>query len=110
MEIASLILNFILGSGIISMLFFYRSKRRKADAEANTAEINNEHTEVERLEARLKVRDDKIDTMYIESRNKEKAYIELLKKCYELELANKIAEIKRCDIRGCIKRQPPGEY
>lgn len=29
MEIASLILNAILGSGIIGMMFFYRAKRKK---------------------------------------------------------------------------------
>ena len=41
METLSLILNFVLASGLAGTILFFRSKRRKASAEADSAELEN---------------------------------------------------------------------
>lgn len=110
MELFSLILNLVLGSGIVGTFIFYTSKRRKAEAEADGAEIHNEQTEVDRLEARLKIRDDKIDVLYVDYRKLQNDHIELLKRYHMLDIERQEAVIKRCDIRGCKERMPPSEY
>lgn len=92
-----------LGTFIGSYIMFYKAKKRKENAAAASAEIKNEQTEVDRLETRLKSRDDKIDSMYIELRAEQN-----LRHKAEVEL--EILKIKRCDVRGCADRQPPSDY
>ena len=41
METISIILNFILASGLLGTLIFFKSKKRKEAAEADSAEIKN---------------------------------------------------------------------
>lgn len=36
--------------------------------------------------------------------------IDWIHKCHEVELAQKESEVKKCEIRGCVKRIPPSEY
>lgn len=109
-ELILSIITAVLGSGLVATVVFYRPKRRKADAEAESVEITNEQTEVDRLEARLKTRDDKIDIMYVDYRKLQLDYIDLLKKHNAIELSYREAELKRCDVRGCTHRIPPSDY
>lgn len=44
-EIVSLCLNFILGSGLLGMMIFYRTKQRKEIAQAAMAENENKQVE-----------------------------------------------------------------
>lgn len=99
-----------LGTFIGTYVLYYKSKKRKANAEAESAEIKNEQTEVDRLEARLKVRDDKVDTLYIELRKEQAEKQQILAEKHRLEIELEILKIKRCDVRGCTKRQPPSDY
>lgn len=46
-SIVSLILNFVLGTGIIGTLFFFKSKKRVANADAGKAEAEVERAEAE---------------------------------------------------------------
>lgn len=55
MELISLILNFVLGSGIIGLLIFYRSKKRKASAEATGAELSNSDKLIAQYEGYINV-------------------------------------------------------
>ena len=41
METLSLILNFVLASGLVGTILFFRSKRRTASAEADSAEVGH---------------------------------------------------------------------
>ena len=41
MEILSIIINFILASGLVGTVLFFRSKKRKESAEADSAELKN---------------------------------------------------------------------
>lgn len=106
----TLIINLVLSSGLVSLLLFYNSKKRKSAAEALGAELSNELTEVDRLEARLRQRDDKVDALYQELRKEqaEKQAIIIASNKTTIEL--EVLKVKRCDTRGCLQRHPPSEY
>ena len=66
MEIASLILNFILSSGLIGMLIYYTPRKRKENAEARSAELQNMNTEGSVWETRIKFLSNQIETLQIQ--------------------------------------------
>ena len=70
----------------------------------------NRRKKVDWLEDRLAQRDEKIDGLYIELRKEQEEKIDWIHKCHEVELAQKESEVKKCEIRGCVKRIPPSEY
>ena len=59
---------------------------------------------------RLTQRDEKIDGLYIELRKEQEEKIDWIHKCHEVELIQKESEVKKCEIRGCVKRMPPSDY
>lgn len=72
MEIVSIILNFILASGLLGTLLFFRSKRRKEEAEADAAEIDNtekivaiQSEHITRLDGRVEKLEEKVDKLEI---------------------------------------------
>lgn len=87
-----------------------KTNARKEDAAADSMENENERKQVAWLEERIAQRDAKIDGLYAEMRQEQKAHLETIHKFHESELRQKEAEVKRCDIRGCTKRQPPSDY
>lgn len=87
-----------------------RTEQRKTDADIDAVENENERKQVDWLETRLAQRDQKVDSLYSEVRKLESEKLELIYKLHELELRQKEAEMKRCDVRGCGKRQPPSDY
>lgn len=71
-EIISLITNFLLASGLLGTVVFFRSKKRKAAAEAETAEIENtdkivlmQSQHIDRLDVRVAKLEDKVDKLEI---------------------------------------------
>ncbi len=87
-----------------------KTDARKEDAAADAVENENERKQVDWLEKRMTERDMKIDNLYAELRQEQAAKLEEIHKRYETELKLKEAEMKRCDVRGCGKRQPPSDY
>ncbi|MCB6271544.1 MULTISPECIES: hypothetical protein [Bacteroides] len=87
-----------------------KTNARKEDAAADAAENENERKQIAWLEDRIAQRDAKIDGLYAEMRQEQKAHLETIHKFHESELKLKEAEMKRCDIRGCANRQPPSDY
>ena len=87
-----------------------KTNARKEDASADAMENENERKQVEWLEDRISQRDAKIDALYIELRQEQAAHLDEIHKRHETELKLKEAEMKRCDVRGCGKRQPPSDY
>lgn len=78
METLSLILNFILASGLIGTLLFFRSKRRKEAAEADSAEIENtekivamQSEHITHLDGRVEKLEHKVDKLEVIIENKE---------------------------------------
>ncbi|MFR9495590.1 MAG: hypothetical protein SNG81_04360 [Rikenellaceae bacterium] len=72
MEKLNLILNFILGTGLLGTLIFYRSKRRKESASADAAEIENteqvvkiQSEHITRLDGRVEKLEEKVDKLEI---------------------------------------------
>ena len=55
-------------------------------------------------------RDAKIDTIYVELRQEQAAHLDEIYKRHGIELKQKEAEMRRCDIRKCDRRQPPSGY
>lgn len=87
-----------------------KTNARKEDASADAMENENERKQVAWLEDRIAQRDAKIDALYIELRQEQAAHLDEIHKRHETELKLKEAEMKRCDVRGCGKRQPPSDY
>ena len=98
--------------------FLYRkTNARKEDASADAAEIQNLlsiieklNTQIERYDERLKQRDDKVDAIYRDWRSSQNEVQSWTQRYHELELRSKEAEVRRCDVRGCANRVPPGDY
>lgn len=75
METISIILNFLLASGLAGTLLFFRSKRRKEEeeeAEADSAEIDNtekivsmQSEHITRLDGRVEKLEEKVDKLEI---------------------------------------------
>lgn len=72
MEIASIILNFLLASGLVGTLLFFRAKRRQENAQASGAEIHNTEQVVKiqaehitRLDGRVEKLEEKVDKLEI---------------------------------------------
>nr|DAZ61899.1 MAG TPA: shock protein B [Caudoviricetes sp.] len=72
METLSIILNFVLASGLAGTLLFFRSKRRKEKAEADSAEIDNtekvvamQSEHITRLDGRVEKLEEKVDKLEI---------------------------------------------
>ena len=123
MEVISVILNFVLASGLCGTLIFYQSKRRKEAAEATGVEIVNMQAEfgihrqsVEFLSRQLAEAYAEIDKMQeIINRNREHI-LELIRqaKMLEMNLINeegrrRQAEILACRSTGCPQRKEAGD-
>ena len=78
METLRLILNFVLASGLAGTILFFRSKRRKASAEADSAELENtekivaiQSEQITRLDGRVEKLEEKVDKLEIIIEQKE---------------------------------------
>ena len=87
-----------------------KTNARKEDATADSMEDENERKQVAWLEERIAQRDTKIDALYVEMRQEQKAHIETIYKLHEVELKLKDAEMRRCDVPRCANRLPPSDY
>ena len=72
MEIVSIILNFVLASGLLGTLIFFKQKRRKENAEADGAELENtdkviaiQSEQITRLDGRVEKLEEKVDKVEI---------------------------------------------
>ena len=72
MEIVSIILNFVLASGLLGTLIFFKSKKRKEAAEADGAELENtdkviaiQSEQITRLDGRVEKLEEKVDKLEI---------------------------------------------
>lgn len=99
--------------GIIELVKWWRGRKvheRQDVATVVAAENENERRQVDWLESRLAERDTKIDALYAELRTEQKAKLEVLHRCHEVELQLKEAEVKKCHKHGCSERIPPSDY
>ena len=72
METISIILNFVLASGLAGTLIFFKQKRRKESAEADGAELENtdkviaiQSEQITRLDGRVEKLEEKVDKLEI---------------------------------------------
>lgn len=87
-----------------------KTNQRKEEANATAMETANKQKQVDWLESRLLERDKKVDSLYIELRQEQEKTMQQTDRINKLNLELMEATIKRCDIRGCERRQPPSEY
>lgn len=78
MEILSLVLNFVLASGLVGTFLFFKSKKRKESAEADSAELENtekivaiQSEQITRLDGRVEKLEDKVDKLEVIIENKD---------------------------------------
>ena len=128
MEWVSLILNFIASIGLVSSLFFYKSKRIEARANAFAAELSNvdkilvqKESYIEDLKSQQQelkrekeaLREECASARGSEAKERDKV-VSLYKKLSEANIANvkkdeQIALLRyhRCEVVHCDKRKPP---
>ena len=116
----------MIGTGIVTVAgaFFFRkeSKRLKQaevkqaeaaaskdEAEANKGEWEIWKQQLDRADERLKNRDEKVDSIYIELRAEQAKSLEYIHQINELRLQIKSLELRKCNKRGCSDRTPPSE-
>ncbi len=99
------LLALVITNGILGTLLF-KSRRRKENAEADEAELNNDIKRTNWMEARIGERDKKVDIIYKELRDEQKAHLETLQKLHEKELECKDLEYDKCYRPMCRKRIP----
>lgn len=99
------LLALVITNGILGTLLF-KGRRRKENAEADEAELNNDIKRTNWMEARIGERDKKVDIIYKELRDEQKAHLETLQKLHEKELECKDLEYDKCYRPMCRKRIP----
>ncbi len=87
-----------------------KTNARKEDAAVDDLENENERKQIAWLEARIAQRDAKIDTIYVELRQEQAAHLDEIHKRHETELKLKESEMRRCEVRRCLDREPQTGY
>ena len=102
---------------LLTALLFYDSKKRKANAEARRAELDNLTVYADEWKALYEQRDKrvdelnaKIDQLYQEKETDRQRIRELQEKNTQLTLDLQAANFKKCEKKGCGDRQPPTGY
>ena len=102
---------------LLTALLFYDSKKRKANAEARRAELDNLTVYADEWKALYEQRDKrvdelnaKIDQLYKEKEDDRQRIRELQEKNTTLALENTSLRIKECQVKGCKNRVPPSDY
>lgn len=102
---------------LLTALLFYDSKKRKANAEARRAELDNLTVYADEWKALYEQRDKrvdelnaKIDQLYQEKETDRQRIRELQEKNTTLALENTSLRIKECQVKGCKNRVPPSDY
>jgi TolA-binding protein len=119
-EIISLILNFLLASGLAGTLIFYRSKRRTADAQADGAEIENtdrivkmQSEHIGRLDQRVEKLEEKVDKLEIIIEQKDTQIEQkqcIIRQAYKCKIPNEECPvlIKRAEVERKTKERKNG--
>lgn len=119
MDISTLLSVVAAIGGIEGIKFFLNIKtnKRKAEASAKTDEITARTQEfdlykkqIEYLQNRLEQRDNKVDFLYAELRDKESQALRLIAENNALELKAQEADMWRCNILDCDHRIPPKNF
>lgn len=85
-------------------------RQREDEAGVSALENDNVRKQIDWLETRLAERDKKIDNIYTELRQEQARRIEEIHLRHEVELRLTEAEARKCLVRGCARREPPGDY
>lgn len=116
MELVSLVLNFILGSGLVGLLIFYTSKRRKEAAEASSAEIETRSDEfnlhrqsIEFLSSQLSEAWGEVEKLQTIINAKRDELVALMRQTKELEfdLIEQISLRRRAELAACARSECP---
>lgn len=113
MDWFSEVLNAILASGIIGVLIFYNSKKRKQKAEADISEFEALKMQIKHLGEQLQEayeETDKMQKIIDRQREKNVELSKMLSECririIQEEEKKLFAEFNLCIVRNCNKRQP----
>lgn len=87
-----------------------RIRRREDEAGVSALEHTNVRNQIDWLESRLAERDKKIDMLYAELRQQQELHVEEIHLRHKVELQLAEAEARKCVVRGCANREPPGDY
>ena len=95
----------------------HKTNTRKENASADGVEmqnllivINTLKDEIARVMSEKIKRDEKVDYLYIELRKSEEKALKVTSEKHELEMCLKEAEMKKCNVHGCVDRVPPSDY
>lgn len=99
------------GWEFVKHLLNRKTENRKAEAEADNAELETLRKQYDWLQQKYEAVSKKLDGLYAEFRELENRNVELLKRNGELELALKVAQYNVCERPDdeCIRRLPSRE-
>ncbi len=110
LEYISLVLNFVLGSGIVGVVVFYGSKRRKANAEASSAEgdvrgqeFSIQREQIEFLSGQLQEAWGEVEKMQGLINDKRTQIVDWISqtKHLEIELLEQQGRLRRAELSAC---------
>lgn len=111
-QIVSLVLNFILGSGLVGTVLFYRPKKRRENAEARHSELRNteqivtiQSQQIKRLDGRVETLEKKVDKLSVIIESKD---VELSENRHIIRQAFKCEHVDTPD--DCPVLRLKGEY
>lgn len=107
------LINLLLGGSMVTTLLFYRSKKKKANAEASKVEVSvlkdfadEWRTIAEKREVQLNTSSQKIDSLYSDISDWRDKHNSAKEEVLTVKLENQQLKFKMCNKKGCSERQP----
>lgn len=103
--------------GVLSFLFFFDSRKRTEAAKAKQSEAEARKLEEENITSYAaewkelyEKKEHKVAELEAKAEEDRKRIRELTEKNMQLSLDLQKSEFKKCEVKGCDKRQPPTGY
>lgn len=97
-------------AGIVSSFLYYRQTKVSKDLENDAKRIEEWRKLYEESKLDSKIKDEKIDRLYTEIREREHSMHEVRNQHEAVKLENMCLTIYKCNVAGCSKREPKSNY
>lgn len=95
---------------LVQLLLHRKTDKRKRENDVSEQEREAHRKHVDWLETNLRECHEAETRLYQELYDEQLDKERWLKRCHELELALKEAEMRKCNRRGCPNREPPTDF
>ena len=98
-QIISLVLNFILTSGLVGTILFFKPKKRKENAEAQSSELKNteqivnlQSQQIQRLDGRVETLEKKVDKLSVIIEHKDVELRHIIRQAFKCDYVDEPAD------------------